>query len=252
MRGGPMPGTYVPTIRTILTSDRFDAYREHQAESDWDLLARYAWNLGLGGALYSSLNLLEIGVRNRLDLAITGREGPTWYDDPDLVVEKAGQDAVAKVKATLVAESKTITPGRVVAGLDFGFWTGLLSSKYEQGWASTTGGQPPLLPVVGQRPLWPALMPVAFPGRTRKQLSGRLNDIRKLRNRVFHHEPIWRGLPLPNRNLKPLRQQHREILEAITWVSPDLHRTAILLDSFPEVYGAGPIAFRARLELLDA
>jgi hypothetical protein len=54
-----------------------------------------------------------------------------------------------------------------------------------------------------------------------------MNHIRRLRNRVFHHEPIWYW--------KDLRQQHNEIIEAIGWINPAMMSFIQTLDRFDEV-----------------
>jgi hypothetical protein len=48
----------------------------------------------------------------------------------------------------------------------------------------------------------------------------------KLRNRVYHNEPIcW--------NLKLLEQQHQKILKTIHWLDNDLALQVTKLDTFP-------------------
>ncbi len=67
--------------------------------------------------------------------------------------------------------------------------------------------------------------------RTRKKLSQRFNRIRNLRNRVFHHEPIWYW--------QDLAQQHEDILEAIAWIEPAMRDLACAIDRFPGVHQKG-------------
>lgn len=232
-----MPGTYFPSVALALTPTRLTGYRGNPAETDLEVLSRYAWNLALGAALYPGLSLLEVALRNRLDAALNGRDGPTWLDDPLVVLEHGGQDAVLEAKARLIRESKVISHGGVISTLDFGFWTSLFHTAYEQG-----GGGP-----AGRKPLWPSLMPAVAPGHTRKQLSGRLNDLRKLRNRMFHYEPIWSGMVG-----KSLLQLHGELMEAVEWLDASIGRTAVLLDDFPRVHAAGIGWYARRLDLLDA
>ena len=58
----------------------------------------------------------------------------------------------------------------------------------------------------------------------RKELKRILEEIRALRNRVFHHERIihWTDLDA----------KHAAILDVIGWVSPELHEMAHALDRF--------------------
>lgn len=77
----------------------------------------------------------------------------------------------------LTRQHKALNPGRIIAELNFRFWTSMLDKRYEQ-------------------VLRPQLIKTAFPYmqrkiRTRKVLSQQFHKIRQLRNRIFHHKPIW-------------------------------------------------------------
>jgi hypothetical protein len=172
-----------------------------------DTLARYSWNSYLGASLYPTLLHLEVAFRNRLHDAVASRYpiGP-WQDvdcwlgrvPPILAPSEFAQVQVATDR--LRRTGKPITPGRVVAELTFGFWTNLLDVRYEQ-----------------RQVLWPPLLEKAFPHlpavhRTRRVVAKRFNMLRRLRNRVFHYEPIWHWRDLSN--------QHEMLLEAISWLSP--------------------------------
>ena len=53
--------------------------------------------------------------------------------------------------------------------------------------------------------------------RNRNTILHRLEAIRRFRNRVFHHEPIWK---------KPyLQRWHGQIIETIGWVDDEGHVT---------------------------
>lgn len=76
--------------------------------------------------------------------------------------------------------------------------------------------------------------------RTRKTLSTRLNKVRHLRNRTFHHEPIW--------HWADLLQQHNELIETIGWINPALQETVkILVDRFPMIYHQGTQPYHEQL-----
>lgn len=149
----PPPPTYFALMRHALSDARLDAYRAGTTDGDLDLLARYAWNTALSAALYPSLQGIEVALRNTLDAAVARIGGPSWFDLQTILVEPWAQGKVIEAKQKLARQRKPIEPGRVVAELDFGFWTSLLNVAYEQG--------PNRLPTQG--PLWPRLLPVAFP-----------------------------------------------------------------------------------------
>jgi len=107
----------------------------------------------------------------------------------------------------------------VVAELHFGFWTSLLDVRYEH-----------------NQLFWPKLLKPCFPAmprklRTRHYLSKQLNRIRKLRNRVFHYEPIW--------HWQDLVEQHSILLMLIKWLSPAAKQYVDLLDEFPCIQQQG-------------
>lgn len=227
----------------MLSDVRIEAYRTNPNEHDLDLLALYVWNLALGESLYPVLQSFEIALRNTLNNAIGSVEGIRWYDSPDVLINPWARTKVTEAKQNLQREGKPLDPGRVVASLEFGVWTHLLNREYEQG-----PNRPPT-----QRPLWPRLTRTAFPYlpgtvRGRHDISRRFNAIRRLRNRVFHHEPIWSGRRVNPNQVVPLATQHAEVLEAIGWISPELAATVCLLDRFPAVHAAGTAPFRQQLE----
>lgn len=107
--------------------------------------------------------------------------------------------------------------------MNFGFWTSLVHEDY--GDASERKGS--LKTIKGVKvderkpaplPLWPALREQVFPGAQGielRVLSGTFNEIRKFRNRVFHHEPIWRK---PNTAGAKLIDRWRTLETAANWL----------------------------------
>lgn len=90
------------------------------------------------------------------------------------------------------------TPGHVVAELGFGFWIGLLANRYHARLWETAG------------------LNRAFPhddGR-RRDLHTALERLRKLRNRIAHHEPIFD---------RDLAYDQRTLLAVLAYLSDDAH-----------------------------
>ena len=122
--------------------------------------------------------------------------------------------------------NKNPSAGDLVSGLSLGFWVSLFKGQYE-------------------RILWPRLLPDVFPHaprrlRARKGISKRVDRIRRLRNRVFHHEPVW--------HLPDLEEQHHLILETIGWINPAMLEMTRLLDRFDSVYTRGSRPYAPELE----
>jgi hypothetical protein len=217
-------------IRTALSSERLDAYGI--GRGDDQKLANYLWNLALCESLYPSLNGLEVALRNavfRAGAAVFGvtatRDVPCWLDADPPLIHHEDQPMLIAAKRRLRERGRPLEPGRLVAELSFGFWTSLFDVRYEHNkvlWPRLLGAQ--LLDPSSPRSM-----------RSRKQLSPLLNRIRHLRNRVFHHEPIW--------HWADLRQQHERAWDLMGWFSPALRSTLEPNDRFLAIYTAGAAPF---------
>jgi len=205
-------------IENILHSDRLDVYRQDGADQNLTL-ARYSLNLALSESLYPSLQFAEIGLRNAVHRALTARCGTeAWYDSPQARLTPWQQEKVDEAKNALAIRRKPLTSGRVVAELNFAFWTGFFNRTHAR-----TG-------------IGAYLSHHAFPHAPAKEqyqatLDRRWQNIRDLRNRVFHHERIlhWHDLD----------QHHQDILDIIGWISPELHDFAKKLDRFTALRQSG-------------
>ena len=214
-------------IEAHISPERLQAYAASPADGLSDpkvTLARYMLNIALCESLYPALQNCEIALRNAIHQHLSrlmGRED--WYDAPRFVMTSWGQEEIRKAKTKLQKLGKATTPGRVVAELQFGFWTSLFEAHYEQ--------HTPFLPS-GIKAVFP-YMPKSL--HKRKDRKNDLEHIRALRNRVFHHERIvhWRDL----------NAQHDLILNVIGWVSPPLRQVTQALERFQSVRAEGLTPF---------
>lgn len=244
-----MPQTSLLAVQQALSRPRFNAYRTATpGETDLDVLARYAWNMRLASSLYSTLQLLEVVFRNTLSAAIAREHGPRWYTSRKVLVDTWARAKVIDAEDRIPDPDAPDAPGRVTAGLDFGFWTSLLNARYELSKKTRPT----------QVPLWPSVFGAAFPHvnaghvgapRGLPYVRARLNRIRLVRNRISHHEPIWQGVRFGSPTIAPtpLPDIHAEIVEAIGWFSPETRAAALLLDEFPTVFTDQLAPLRAAL-----
>lgn len=201
-------------IEGILDSERLDSYRQDGADHE-TTFARYLLNIALSEALYPALQFSEIALRNAVHRELTLRCGTdAWYDSAKARLTSWQQDKVQEAKITLKRLHKPLTPGRIIAELNFGFWTGFFNKAHAR-----TG--------IGS-----FLSKNAFPHapsteQVQAKLATRWQSIRELRNRVFHHERIL--------HWKNLNQQHQAILEIIAWMSPELKEFTRSLDRFASI-----------------
>ena len=202
-------------LRRAISEQRIIPYRQEPVNVETRAFAAYAWNIALCESLYPALNGLEIVLRNSIHDAATAEfRNDQWFNQLRL---SKSRDAIHRAHQELNrirSQGGLITAGELVAQLNFGFWIGLFDSRYEQ-------------------QLWPSLLRPVFPHmprrlRQRSELARRLHRIRLIRNRVFHHEPLW--------NRQDLADQHTQIIEMIGWINPDMSRFVHMLDRFPDVH----------------
>lgn len=240
---------YSIDLEVALSSDRLTSYRPHGGD-DLDMITTYFWNVALCQALYPSLGALEVAMRNGIHRTLSIHfSQDTWYDRHG-VLQKREQASVEAAKKTLRDAKKPITPGRIIAALHFGFWTSLLSSLY---------GNSPKGPQLWISPNSP-LLAAAFPHApapyhaVRGRIHTRFDELRHLRNRVPHYEPVWNGVLLPTGRpgkpgrLVPLTELHANVIETIGWVSPSLQAAVKDLDSFTNVYSNGFADTQTKIE----
>lgn len=222
---GVVVQAYLAELERSVSMPRLSKYRP-QSGSDLETAVNYFWNIELSESLYPGLAALEVTLRSSIHDALTAREGADmWFRK---LLEPGQLRGYAETHYTLFnrLKQKPPTSGQIVAELTFGFWTTLLSQPYHQTlWA----------------PQKSALVKVVFPHlpripNNRHFIHQRYNDLRMLRNRVMHHEPIWYR---PN-----LSQEWEGIIEAIGWISPTTRDSILLIDHFEDTYHNG----KARVE----
>jgi hypothetical protein len=208
-------------IALSLSEERLTKYREHTLiNTDKEILIFYTWNQELSMTLYPWVESVEIALRNAIHHTLScDRSNPWWFDDSILIYKTYERKQISVAKETLSKQNKTLTPGKIVAELNFGFWTSLFHTDYEY-----------------KQVLWPRLLTQIFPDmkrhlRNRKAISHRLRDIRLLRNRIFHYEPIWHWSDLLNKQ--------QELAEILSGLNRDLYEYVNYRSQFVNVYKSG-------------
>jgi hypothetical protein len=137
--------------------------------------------------------MLEVALRNKVDEALTQAHGAGWMQDHTVLTEAYQQRCVAEAQATLQRDGKAGTHSQVVAELNFGFWSSVFGPSSNHLW----------------RPLRGIFQ---TGGLKRATVSQKLRDLRRLRNRIAHYEPIL---------AQPISTQHQDILSLTSWMSVD-------------------------------
>ena len=196
----------INVLEKALSPERFGGY-VRRCGGDRELaVLQYERNTCLSEALYGVLQGLEVALRNSIHDSVATSASPNWYKTLRLYAEQ--RDMITAAEAKILKRGKLLTAGRVVAELSFGFWTSLVAPRYE-------------------KTFWVPHLHKCFPNAlaTRTDSNGqqkvvkinrqpifeRLDGIRKLRNRIAHHEPII-GLDLPT--------EYAKIIETVSWMCP--------------------------------
>ena len=182
-------------LELSISTERLSRYRRstHHLPS---AIALYEQNIAISESFYTALQGLEICFRNKLHNALQLAYGSECLLQERLPLIPEGVKRLREAKEQFGTLRRSITEGGVIAELSLGFWVGLLGPPYDSS-------------------LWRNSLYRVFTseGRffRRKEIHGRFNAIRRFRNRVAHHEPIWD---------QDLIKRHSEIIEAIHWMCP--------------------------------
>lgn len=182
-------------LEASISRERLQKYLENQGD-DVDLaIGLYERNMQLSAAFYPELQALEVCLRNKIHAQMRVEYGAGWLRDANGPLDAGAKEAVQHVWDELGKPDAQKTSGDIIAELKFSFWVGMLGPKYDE----TT---------------WRKACHKSFPNFKGKRsvVQGRLNAIRRFRNRTAHHEPIFH---------KNLLRTHTEIVEAIGWMCED-------------------------------
>lgn len=181
-------------IKTALSTPRMGTYvaATTQVPSLPGAVALYTWNAQVSAAFMHLLHLCEVVIRNAVSEALSASYGPRWPWDNgfllslphpanskglrlrDTVTAAAAKAEFARLPGSLASTDKAI------AEMSFAFWEAMFTQRHDAG-------------------LWAARILTLFPNapsrftfyQLRSRIYGHLRTLRKLRNRIAHHEPIF-------------------------------------------------------------
>jgi hypothetical protein len=201
---------YRRAIIETISPPRFGEYLRSSGGDETEALRLYFFNVGISAEFFRYLQLLEVGLRNALNRELTVRYGMQWYQRHDINLSPQTLLLVERAERILRDQRKPLTAGRVVAELSFGFWVKLLGP----GWRNRY-----------EHSLWvPALHKAfagarsdpALPSFTRKDVFQPIDALLLFRNRIAHHEPIYR---------RHLAQDRNSLIRVASWLDPALGAT---------------------------
>jgi hypothetical protein len=123
--------TVIVNLERSLSLDRLAPYLDLANGNRAYALLLYEWNTRVSEAMYSILQGFEVTFRNAIhDVMSEAYRRADWYQ---VVPLKTGEKIrIEEAKTRIQRDGRTITPGRVVAELMFGFWSSLVGTAYAQ------------------------------------------------------------------------------------------------------------------------
>jgi hypothetical protein len=221
---------FLAQLQPSLSLARLIRYQDPTGD-DLETAVNYMWNVALAESLFCSLNAVEVALRNGLHSTLTQHFGtPARYDLTGLL-DPPQQQNVTQVKRRIADYGDPVTPDRIVSELMFGFWVVILSRPYEgRLWRGNNSAA-----------LKRAFLRIPKGKRQRQIIHQQYNEIRELRNRVFHYEPIFDD--------QYLMQRYGEVKRGLHWLNPRMVDVLEWYDRFPDVYAHGRTAVEARLRV---
>ena len=195
----------VDAFEKMLSSDRFATYLTSSNGDRVGAAQLYTWNTALSAAFYGPLQGLEVALRNAMHHQLSYTYGTDWFDNHASGLDARTSREVAKARAKLLKDKRIDNPPNMVAILPIGFWTALLG----KGGPLAAGGKAKY-----EMTLWRPGLYRAFPNKrlNRQAAYDRLAYLRNFRNRIAHHEPIFK---------RHMEKDFASILEVAGWISPE-------------------------------
>ncbi len=181
----PFSAEELRDLPDIISAPRFATYLQAKGGHVADALELYAWNAEVSAAFMVPLHLAEVAIRNAAAEAIQAVHGANWPWVNGFIrgLPRAhGRSYDAGTNLQAVAQVQP-TVGKVVSELNFVFWEKVFTTSQDfkiwdqQLWAVLPG--------------CPGIAGGMTVAQARAQVHADLHHVRKLRNRIAHHEPIF-------------------------------------------------------------
>jgi len=171
----------IRAIRRTLSSPRMGTYERVCGTEGAAALNLYAWNAQISAAFLAPLHICEVVIRNAVADALETQYGEKWPWSAGF--ERSLPDPVngySQRRDLFSARRDQHTTGKVIPELKFAFWQKLFTRRNDDR-------------------LWRQYLRTVFPhveaswtlSQQRQFIYDELERVRKLRNRIAHHEPVF-------------------------------------------------------------
>ena len=179
----------------------------------------------LSSMLFTPLQYFEVTLRNRLYVVLEKHymwrrkkykvlgdpaEWLKWMPTKQSTIQKVND---AYTFAQRNVKNRPVVIGDIISGLSLGVWIDILKEHPKKG---------------SPYHFWTFTQNKIFPNaknQNRETICAELLGIKKIRNRLFHHEPIWNEPSVKNCHmaLSEILKQYERVMRALRWLSIDVY-----------------------------
>jgi hypothetical protein len=192
----------------IISKPRLNSYRGYFKATTKEAIGLYMWNGEVSSRLATLLSYYEIALRNNIHAGLSDfysrgtSRSVHWYDQIWAQLKYETRQKIDAVRNTRGPGGRTVprrpapSPDEVVSRVTFGFWPAVLGSLDQR--------------YVDQ--LFPRIFPhhplTAVPAdwrdaAKRKAALSYIYELNELRNRIAHHEPLWKFAAIRDTSVNP-------------------------------------------------
>lgn len=210
-----MNNAFFKSLERSISSSRISTYKSKD-HTKIETIADYVLNAKISQNFYFLLQNLEVSLRNGIYDSFNKN-----YPNSDLFYlfennsfnrHKSKKEKYSRECWKMLCGAKyklkhmqTLSDGKIIAELNFGFWTELLTSrdnKYTDMWRNIFSD------------VFPNYKIKSSIDQDKTFIALKIDNIRNFRNRIFHYEPIY--------NQSDLTNKHIDIIDVLTWLNKDM------------------------------
>lgn len=223
-----MNNDFFKSLERSISSSRISTYKSN-GHTEIETIADYVLNAKISQNFYFLLQNLEVSLRNAIYESFKKNYPNSdffyLFENNSLNRYKSKKEKHSRecwkmlcgVKYKL-KHMQTLSDGKIIAELNFGFWTELLTSRDNK-----------------YTDMWRRIFLDVFPNYKIKSsidqdktfIALKIDNIRNFRNRIFHYEPIY--------NQSDLIKKHIDIFDVLTWLNEDMKILNELFDEFKNI-----------------
>jgi hypothetical protein len=211
-----MDAAQIAKISSGLSEAKLSTYEQLGfAQKSEELVKAYFALQEISAHFFVPLQMLELSLRNNIHGALSAKfprskdaHNRPWFEF--IPVSNDSQDQVTKAKK--MAGGAHAQEDDIVCSLMFGFWVYMLDHHYRD----------------NKKPnhFWQTEFQTIFPGHNGKKIGtifDELKGINRSRNRLYHHEPLWKAPTVKcfSDAVSQLQALYKKILDSLSLVNQE-------------------------------